>query len=190
MGGGGSARAFGLANQDNVVLVASLAKAFGAPLAMVAGSRRFIDELTSRSETLVHCSPPPAPTLAATRRALALNAEQGDDLRARLVSAVRLLRQELGARGLDVRGGLHPVQRVPVPDRRVALALRQGLSRRGVEAVVRHARCNDEISLTFIVTARHDERQLRSAAAALSAAASDCRRVITKRAVLQPGGLT
>jgi 8-amino-7-oxononanoate synthase len=175
LGGGGSIRRHGLERAEHVVLVASLAKAFGAPLAMVAGSASFVGELADRSETLVHCSPPAAPALAAAERALAVNAREGDFLRARLAARVSTLRAELAARGFLVRGGTFPMQRVPVSDAREAMALHAALRRRGVEAVVRRSRCNGEVSLTFVVTARHRLSELRGAAAALAAAASSRR---------------
>ena len=63
------------------------------------------------------------------------------------------------------------MQRVPVRDAREAMALHAALRRRGVDVVVRRSRCNGEVSLTFVVTARHRASELRGAAAALAAAA-------------------
>ena len=169
-GGGGSIRRLGLEGEEAILVVASLAKGFGAPLAMVAGPRALTEELTERGETLVHCSPPPLPTLAAAERALAMNSTEGDALRAGLAARVSRLRRLMLARGFLLRGGRFPMQRLPLADVRTAIALRDALARRGVEAVVRRSRCNDEVSLTFIVTARHGEEQLGRAAAALAGA--------------------
>jgi len=169
LGGGGSMRRHGLERAEGVVLVASLAKAFGAPLAMVAGAASFVNALAEQSETRVHCSPPAAPALAAAEWALAVNAREGDALRSQLAARVRTLRAELAARGFAVRGGCFPMQRVPVRDAREARALHAALRRRGVAVVVRRSRCNGEVSLTFVVTARHHASDLRGAAAALAA---------------------
>jgi 8-amino-7-oxononanoate synthase len=178
-GGGGSLSRFRLPREAPVVLVASLAKAFGAPLAMVAGTRSFIDTFTTHSETQVHCSPPPIPTLAAARRALELSATDGDALRARLARRVQQLRRALRARDITVRPGLFPMQRVRMPNAATAIAMRDALEQRGVRVVVRRSRCNDEVSLTFIVTARHGEEEIHSAAVALAAVARRFRRSLT-----------
>ena len=53
IGGGGSLRHAALADPA-IVLVASLAKSFGVPMAMVAGAAAFIEPFVARSETLVH----------------------------------------------------------------------------------------------------------------------------------------
>ncbi|HKE14656.1 MAG TPA: aminotransferase class I/II-fold pyridoxal phosphate-dependent enzyme [Kofleriaceae bacterium] len=169
-GGGGSPARFGLTGGD-LVVVASLAKAFGAPVAMLAGSRAFVDDFEARSETMLHCSPPSQAHLAAAARALALNAAAGDRLRARLVARVRGFRRALAAAGFTARGGPFPMQRVATGDPRAALALRAELARRGIRALARRARCTGEASVTFIITARHGEAELRTAAAALAAAA-------------------
>jgi 8-amino-7-oxononanoate synthase len=174
-GGGGSLARSELARDPDVVLVASLAKAFAAPLTMVAGPRRVIDAFAAASETRVHCSPPSEVDLAAALRALAVNADQGDLLRARLASRVRTFQSALRAEGFAVQAGLFPVQRVPMPDLATAAALQAALARNGIETIVQRGRCAPEVSLTFIVTARHGEAELRTAALALAAAARGSR---------------
>jgi len=170
-GGGGSLARLGIERDPGMVAVASLAKAFGAPLALVAGPRDFIDAFTADSETLVHCSPPAEPVLVAARRALSLEGAAAAARRARLGDRVRRLRAALRARGFVVRGGSFPMQRVPLPDVATARALHAGLARRGVHAVVRRARCNGELSLTFVVTAAHEDAHIAAAVDALSEAA-------------------
>jgi 8-amino-7-oxononanoate synthase len=169
-GGGGSLRHSGLSGEE-IVLVASLAKAFGAPLAMLAGSKAAVERFAARDGTLVHCSPPPIPSVAAALRALAVNAAHGEPLRARLRARVATLRRALQARGFTVRGGLFPIQRVPVDGAAAALDWQARLARRGIRVFVQRSRCRREIALTFIVTARHGEAELQAAAEALAAAA-------------------
>jgi 8-amino-7-oxononanoate synthase len=169
-GGGGSLRRWGLAGGD-LILVASLAKAFGAPLAMVAGGGPVIEKLAARSDTLTHCSPPSAASLAAAQNALAENAVHGDRLRAKLVARVQTLRRALRRRGIAPAGGLLPVQRVGVRTLDAALALQAALARRGIRVLIVRARCTGAIAITFITTARHGEAELHTAAGALAAAA-------------------
>ncbi len=112
--GGGSARLHGLQGgrvADHVG--ASLAKGFGVPLAVLAGSRALLRRFAAHSQTRVHASPPSAAVLAAARRALALNAQHGDALRARLADRVAQWRGGMAAAGIACRGGSFPVQRLP-----------------------------------------------------------------------------
>ncbi len=199
-GGGGSLARLGVEGDQSLVVVASLAKAFGAPLALVAGTRAFVGEFAAESETLVHCSPPAEPVLLAARRALSLESAAADARRARLADRVRRLRAALRMRGFAVRGGAFPMQRVAMPDVATARALHAGLLRRGVHAVVRRARCNGELSLTFVVTAAHDDAQIAAAADALADAARALPRFssldefspshLSPVSSVQPGGLT
>jgi 8-amino-7-oxononanoate synthase len=173
-GGGGSVPRWGLSGAP-VVVVASLAKAFAAPLAMVAGSAAFIEKFSARSEAAVHCSPPSQADLAAAQRALAINIEHGDNLRRRLAERVMFLRTALRAGGFRPRGGLFPVQQVPMSSPLVAATLQARLARSGIAAVVNRARCTGDVALSFLVTAQHGEAELRHAALLLAAAARGCR---------------
>jgi len=170
-GGGGSLARAGLAGAPDAIVVASMAKAFGAPLAFMAGAAPFIEMARGACETLFHCSPPCGPVVRAARAALAANAH-GDlaRRRRRLAQRVRTFREAIEERGLVVRGGSFPMQRVPLPDLTTALAVQRRMLVRGVRAVVRHVRCIDEVSVTFVVTALHDDEQLGLAAQALAAA--------------------
>lgn len=69
-GGGGSLRVLDTVG-PGVVVVASLAKAFGAPLAVLGGDATMVDRIEQQSETRVHCSPPSAAAVAAAARAAA-----------------------------------------------------------------------------------------------------------------------
>jgi 8-amino-7-oxononanoate synthase len=169
-GGGGSLRRWSLAG-DDLLLIASLAKGFGAPLAMLAGGRRIVERFIARSDTLMHCSPPSAAAVAAALHAFSIHAARGEALRARLVARVRGLRQALRRRGFPPRGGLFPIQRVPIASARAAMALQRELARRGVRVVAARSRCTSQIALMFLVTARHGEAEIDFAASALAAAA-------------------
>ena len=57
-------RRAGLSGNDGIVVGASLAKAFGAPLAMLAGSAAVVGEFERQSATRVHCSPPSVAAVA------------------------------------------------------------------------------------------------------------------------------
>jgi len=154
-GGGGALRWCAL-RAPHIVVGASLAKAFGAPLAVLSGNAAFIARFRNHSETLVHSSPPTVPVIRAARHALAVNARCGDALRRRLSGLVERLRS--GA----LRVGLRPVGRLAFPmqsfhavGRNGAVALHERLLRHGVRTVVTRACDQLATRLTFLVTARH-----------------------------------
>ena len=153
-GGGGSPRWSGASGAD-VLVVSSMAKGFGVPMAVLAGNEAMVRRFEATSETRVHCSPPSNPAVHAAERALATNREHGDSLRLRLAQLVRYLRNRLAQAGLFAIGGLFPVQTLaPVPNLD-ASTLHERLLRLGVRAVLLRARSGQGARLTFIITARH-----------------------------------
>jgi len=165
-GGGGSLRWSGLTGPD-IVWRGSLAKALGVPVAAVVGSAAAISRHAERSETRVHCSPPSVAHLHAARHALEVNAREGDTLRKRLAQRIQAFRDRLAAAGLSVGGQHFPVQRliaVPGVDPR---RLQRQLERKGVTTVLQRSRCGPEVSVSFILTARHSEEDVEQATDAL-----------------------
>src|SRR5262249_11433916 len=65
-GGGGSLMRAGI-QDPRLVIVGSLAKAFGAPIAVLCGSEATVDTFEIHSGTRTHCSPPSAASIAAGR---------------------------------------------------------------------------------------------------------------------------
>ncbi|RZL87346.1 MAG: pyridoxal phosphate-dependent aminotransferase family protein [Variovorax sp.] len=160
-GGGGSLRWHDLAGAD-IVVGASLAKGFGAPLAALAGSEALIARFRRDSETRVHCSPPSAVAIQAARRALDLGARCGEAWRTRLLRLVLRLRQTLA------HAGLVPVGRLPFPVQSfvsrqgpgVAPQLLRRLQAGGVRALLTSGCQGLAPRLSFIVTARHTLAQI------------------------------
>ena len=167
-GGGGSLARLGIERDPAMVVVASLAKAFGAPLALVGGhARRSSTVSVADSETLVHCSPPAEPVLVAARRALSLEGTAADARRARLGDRVRRLRAALHARGFVVRGGL--VSHAACPDARrgdgarAARAARAPGRARGGAARALHRRALADLRGHRRARGRADRRRRRCA---------------------------
>lgn len=154
-GGGGSMRWCEL-DGAHVVVVASLAKALGAPVAVLAGPRAKVARFENRSETRTHCSPPSMAAIAAARRALAINEGAGDALRARLARNVRHFATGLRRVGHRSTGGTFPVQRLTSVSPTRAPAVHDALARVGVRAVLQRARCGDGAHVAFVINARHD----------------------------------
>jgi 8-amino-7-oxononanoate synthase len=166
-GGGGSLRRAGI-EDGSVVVVSSLAKAFGAPVAVLAGSEDLVASFERESATRVHCSPPSEAVIAAASRAVAMNRTCGDAIRLRLARLVTLLRQ--GLRRLNLLGttGLFPVQTLLAPGKGAAEELHGQLLSRGLRAVLHSGRTGGQARISFLITARHTPRDIRQALALLA----------------------
>lgn len=137
--GGGGTLAWCAAPRSSVLLLGSLAKAFGAPLAFLAGNEELVGWFARESGTRVHASPCSKASLAALEHALDVNAERGDALRARLLERVLAFREAVVEAGGRLARGLFPVQATPAVGAPVALRLERELRGRGVLAVVTRA---------------------------------------------------
>jgi 8-amino-7-oxononanoate synthase len=156
--GGGGSLPFHALQGDDIVIVSSLAKAFGAPLAALGSGIGLVDEFANASATRVHCSPPSTAAIRAAKRALVLNRVCGDALRLRLAGLVHSFRRSLARRGWQVDGAGFPVQTVGGPG--VADA-HEALLRLGVQTVPQRA------GLSFVLTVRHTHSDIEQAARAL-----------------------
>jgi 8-amino-7-oxononanoate synthase len=166
-GGGGSLRWLGLSS-SRIVVLSSMAKGFGAPLAVVSGSRQMIERFEAASETRVHCSPPSVAVLRAAERALQLNHQCGEQLRARLAALVTRFRRGLRSIGLVAGGGLFPVQTISALTGPETLALHKSLLEREIRTVLHRARRQDRVKLSFLINASHRPEEIDHAVNILS----------------------
>jgi 8-amino-7-oxononanoate synthase len=166
-GGGGSVRWHALSGR-RIVVGASLAKGFGAPLAVLAGPQPLLRRYLAESRTRLHCSPPSVAAIHAARRALNYTAICGALLRERLARLAARLRERLGQAGLAAVGKLpFPVQSFRTRTADDAMRLHRRLFDAGVRALVT-AGCDNAIPrLTFIITAKHGERDIDRAGDAI-----------------------
>ena len=156
--GGGSAA--GLSSAAPVVVVASLAKGYGAPLAALSGPADLVARVRADGPLRVHGSGPSAAALAALGGALA-----DGDRREPVRKLVALFRDGLRRHGLpEPDGGDWPMQTIPLPD---ALTVRDALLDKGIRTVAVHRRCRPGIGLAFLITARHTPADLERATSAL-----------------------
>jgi 8-amino-7-oxononanoate synthase len=153
-GGGGSLRWHNIGG-DEVVVIASLAKGLGAPMAVLAGSHVIVQRFEEQSETRVHCSPPSIAAMHAAEHALHVNDQCGDELRRRLAQNVRRFRQRLAQAGLAARDGVFPMQTLKLSPDLDAIGLHQRLLERGIQAVLHRGRNGSGPRISFIITARH-----------------------------------
>jgi len=178
-GGGGSLRRHGV-DAAHVVLVSSMAKGFGVPMAMLGGSAAAIARFDAESATRVHCSPPSYAELHAAERALEANRVSGDALRLRLVRLVRRFRAGLRALDLSVGRSLFPVQSLASSAVVDAPALHRRLRELGVRTVLQRSACGAGATVSFLITARHTpaaiDRAVEAVATAVGAVVAGDRR--------------
>lgn len=161
-GGGGSLQRSGV-RCGEVIVVNSLAKAFGVPMAMLAGSMAFVNAFESHSQTRLHCSPPSAAEIHAAQHALTLNESQGDQLRLQLAERVRYFRRQLAHAGLRSHGRLFPMQTIVLPDDTDGMKVHQMLLEQGVQTVLQADKGRRNARISFILTVRHRADEIESA---------------------------
>jgi 8-amino-7-oxononanoate synthase len=152
----------------DVLAISSLAKGFGAPVAVLSGSRAAVEEFKANSETRVHCSPPSVAVIRAAEHALRVSYKQGDRLRLRLASLVMRFRRGAQAGGLEFTGGLFPVQTLAPASKAETVRLYERLLHKGVRTVLRGARHGQDPRLSFVITARHTPEAIDRAVSALT----------------------
>ena len=153
-GGGGSLQ-WRRASSPQVIAISSLAKGFGVPIAVLAGSSAVVKRFETQSETRVHTSPPSAAVFHAAEHALAVNRARGDALRFRLAHLVHQLRKRLAASGLVTTGGRFPVQilrRLPELDAR---RVYNRLLALGIRPVLHRPRCQRGVAISLLITVLH-----------------------------------
>jgi 8-amino-7-oxononanoate synthase len=163
IGGGGSLRRHGITGA-HIIVGASLAKGFGVPVALLAGSAAVLRRFRRESASREHMSPPSIAAIKAARHALAVNRQNGDGLRMHLWRAVHRLRAGLSALHLAPQGDLFPVQTLTLPQAVDVVRLHHELLHRGVRTVLHRDRGNGA-GLSFVVTAIHNAMHIDRALA-------------------------
>ena len=171
-GGGGSLQFLEVSGKD-IVLMSSLSKAFGAPVACLLGSSNFIRAFSAQSRTRMHCSPPSTAVIRAGLHALEMNRQTGDLLRRRLFDRVRAFRSLLLMRKWTPAQSWFPVQALEHPD---APAIQEHLLSRGVKALLQKAAEGKETRVTFVLNAKHKWDELGEVARALDSMGQESRR--------------
>jgi 8-amino-7-oxononanoate synthase len=169
-GGAGTLAWLGVEGPE-LVVGCSLAKGFGVPLAVLAGSQSLVERVESVGPCRVHCSPPSIAHIRAAAHALALNRDRGDELRQRLVRAIRRFRERMTVAGIKMAGDNFPVQ---TPDLGPAAEpIHARLLRMGIRTVLRKTEPSDSPALSFLLTASHSPWQIDRAVDTLIAIVAD-----------------
>ena len=162
-GGGGILR-WSTIMSPRVLLICSLAKGFGVPLAVLSGNTRMIQRFKRQSETRMHCSPPAIAMLSAAEHALSLNARRGDALRFHLAKLVSHFKRRLAQHGISTNEGLFPVQTLTSTAGLNAKLLHQILEKNGIRTILQRGRHGHRAQVTFLISARHHLRDIDEAA--------------------------
>lgn len=161
--GGGSLRWNDIGGCDNVLLVSSLAKGFGVPIALLAGSARALRSYHKKSEVAVFCSPPSAATVNAAAHAFMLNKNEGAQRRFKLRCLVASFRRQLRALGLTTLSSCFPVQTL-APREGFPLDFLYGqLKSKGVCSVLHGPHIGGRSRLSFILTSAHQDCHINHA---------------------------
>jgi len=147
---------------SDIIVICSMAKAFGVPVALLSGSQTTVNQFKKRSQTRVHCSPPSIASIRAAEHALLLNQERGDELRLRLARLVVRFRKGAESAGLGLNRGMFPVQNLILGDRTHAIYLYRQLLRRCVQTVLRKG-ADGKLKLSFLINARQTANDIDSA---------------------------
>jgi 8-amino-7-oxononanoate synthase len=155
LGGGGSLPYLGIGGPD-IILISSLAKGFGVPMAVMSGSHRLITKFKDLSETRVHCSPPSWADIYAAEHALYINQRDGDRLRQKLFKVVRHFKQRLLEIGIKTKGGIFPVQKLVLADSVNVNALHLSLRQAGLRTVLVEKTSASKVpEMVFVLNANH-----------------------------------
>ncbi len=174
-GGGGTLAWHGL-QAPELIVGSSLAKGFGVPLAVLAGSKSVIARFENDSAARMHCSPPSAALIHAAEHALGVNETWGERLRLRLAQLVRRFRGRLRQVGLAASGDLFPVQTLRPVAAIDASELHALLQESGVRTVLHRARNERDASLSVLITALHTPSEIDQCVVALEQACALTRR--------------
>ena len=166
--GGGGSLAWHAIDAANVMVISSLAKGFGVPIAVLAGCVDAVKRFSQYSETRVHCSPPSVAMLSAAEHALLVNATHGDLLRDQLAQRVRYFRTRLAELALSAEGGLFPVQTLRLRPAEIAIDVHERLRDNDIETVLHRDRSGSGPRVSFIFTARHRRSEIDRAVMALA----------------------
>lgn len=143
-----------------IVSICSLAKGFGVPLAVMSGASAFILPFEHKSLSRIHCSQVSAPLAAAALNALQHNCREGDRKRAYLCRLIDQFKQAVQPVGIELRGGIFPVQTLKLPTTKLALDLFGLLQKNGFSALLLRGEGVDQTPLiSFCITVEQNPGQ-------------------------------
>jgi len=154
-GGGGSLRWCHI-QHPAIVVVSSLAKGFGVPVAFLAGEKMAVKRFQAQSKTRMHCSPPSIAVIRALEHALDENETEGAALRNRLLQLIQYFRGKVAELGLNPSGRFFPVQTFSEIPGISPIILYHRLLKQGIRTVLHQGRQTSTARISFILNAGHE----------------------------------
>jgi len=157
-GGGGSLKWKGI-NDNSIITIVSLAKAFGVPMSVLSGELRFINAFKDKSETRVNSSPTSNAHLVAASHAIRLNRLQGDQRRSKLWHNVQCIKRQLRKRGIFLQGGIFPVQHTKLNPHKT-FELFKRLKRNDIKTAMIIPHKGQQPAVSFIIRCNHSIEEI------------------------------
>ncbi len=132
-GGGGCLPYLGL-QSPKILVVTSLAKALGVPVAVLAGSTKQIERYRQLSEVRIHTSPVSNLHAWVAWQSLQNDRVQGDTLRNRLYQNVTLFQRSV--RSAATTGGCFPVQKLALASAKTVFLVYRHLRLKGIQPLL------------------------------------------------------
>jgi 8-amino-7-oxononanoate synthase len=174
--GGGGIMQFCNLKSPRVVLISSLAKGFGVPIAVLAGANNVVRAVKMASHTRSHCSPPSRASIMAGLSALKLNRIRGEQTRSKLVSSIRFFKHRMQNFQIQTVGGLLPMQTLVNIRGDQAITLHQKLEKAGISTILHNNENNPAARISVIITAAHSHNNIATLTDALRLAEKLARR--------------
>lgn len=161
LGGGGILKLLQI-NSYKILTINSLSKAFGVPIAVLAGNEKIIKSFEKHSLTRVHTSAVSAAHAIAAARILKTNQQIGDKLRQKLWNNIQYFRKNLAKLGyLTTTSGIFPVQKVSLNYPNSALLIYQKLLENNIECLLlASAQKPPQPSIAFCFRADHSFKDI------------------------------
>jgi 8-amino-7-oxononanoate synthase len=158
-GGGGILQWLDISD-ENIVVIASLAKAFGVPISVIAGSMDFISAFENSSSTRESSSPVSIAHLCAATNAIVINKHDGNRRRKLLLDNILLIRKQLLHAGIQLHAGFFPVQHIISRNETETADLFNKLNERKFKTVMTRSHLKGKPQITFIINYEHSAPQL------------------------------
>lgn len=183
-GGQGTAAYYGITPGRLLISVGSMSKAFGVPMAFIAGPQAFIRRLKLSSTTAAHCSPPSIANVAAALAAMRFHAKAGNHLRQMLYQRVMRFRHGLQRHNIRLFGSKeYPIQSLAFDDPQHATQFAYQLRQSGIWAVMQFypADSPGQIVLRFLLTVEHSKYAIDRTVGTIAALLSARRQIFSGR---------
>jgi 8-amino-7-oxononanoate synthase len=165
-GGGGLLQWQGV-QPDAMITIVSLAKGLGVPMSVISSTQQFIGAFAGYSQTRVNSSPVSLAHLQAAMNAFRINRLEGEERRSTLWRNICLLRSLLMQAGIQVQGGIFPVQTIRCHSRQQTIRLWEALKKSHIRSVLITPHGEQQPALSLIIHSDHTPGHIKVLADAI-----------------------